>query len=117
MTHASEKTRNAIRVAEHPAGGFVIRIGADAMLELMSTFEAESSYSNGPAWGALIEFVVSSDARMSDYQLDAEGLGWSSNREPLDRLRAILLEAAAEPDKLRALIRAGRAAGFGHGDL
>lgn len=83
----------------------------------MSVFEAERSYSNGPAWGALIEFIVATDPRVSDYELDAEGLGWSRTSDPLDRLRAVLLEAAADSKRLAALIREGRAAGFGCGDL
>lgn len=112
-----EKLGDGIQVLEHPHGGFVIRVRTEAMLELMPVFEAERSYSNGPAWGALIEYVISSDPRMSDYEMDAEGLGWSETRNPLDRLRSILLEAAADPQKLRRLIRDGRAAGFGHGDL
>jgi hypothetical protein len=112
-----EKISKAIRVMSHPDGGFVIRIDDDAMLELMPVFESAQSYSNGPAWGALIEFVVATDPRVSDYELDTEGRGWSPTREPLDRLRAILLEAAADASRLAALIREGRAAGFGCGDL
>jgi hypothetical protein len=112
-----KKTASAIRVLAHARGGFVIRVGEDAMRELMPVFEAAQSYSNGPAWGALIELIVATDPRVADYELDAEGLGWSPTREPLDRLRAILLEAAADPTRLVALIREGRAAGFGYGDL
>jgi hypothetical protein len=107
----------SIQVRKYETGGYVIHIGEEAMLGLMPVFEQERSYSNGPAWGALIEYVVSSDPRLSDYKLDPEGLGWSKTKEPLDRLRSILLEAAADPSKLRKLIRDGRAAGFGHGDL
>lgn len=58
MSHVSENVSNAIRVLDHPRGGFVIRIGSDAMLELMPIFETESAYSNGPAW----------DPRMSGYE-------------------------------------------------
>jgi hypothetical protein len=112
-----EKISGAIHVIAHPRGGFVIRIGEDAMVELMPVFESAGSYSNGPAWGALIEFVVATDARLADYELDAEGLGWSRTREPLDLLRTVLLEAAADPARLAALIQRGRAAGFGCGDL
>ncbi len=111
------KIASAIQVIPHARGGFVIRIRGDAMIELMPVFESAGSYSNGPAWGALIELVVATDARLADYELDTEGLGWSENREPLDRLRDILLEAAADPARLRALIDRGRAAGFGCGDL
>jgi hypothetical protein len=117
MGNSDSQIEASIQVISHPKGGFVLRIGQAAMLELMPVFEEEKSYSNGPAWGALIEYVVSSDPRLSDYELDSEGLGWSSTREPLERLRSILLEAGAEPQKLRRLIRDGRAAGFGHGDL
>jgi hypothetical protein len=113
----NEQIAASIQVREHQKGGYVIRIGEAVVLELMPLFQLEGSYSNGPAWGALIEYVVSSDPRSSDYELDSEGLGWSQTREPLDRLRSILLEAAADPAKLRKLIRDGRAAGFGHGDL
>jgi hypothetical protein len=112
-----QKVAQSLSVVPHPSGGFVIRVGTDAMLELMPVFESARSYSNGPAWGALIEYVVARDSRMADYTLDAEGRGWSSTREPLDRLRAILIEAAADEGRLRALILDGRAAGFGCGDL
>lgn len=108
-----EKIANAIKVVSHTDGGCVIHIGEDAMLELMSVFEAEQSYSNGPAWGSLIEFIVAADPRVSDYELDTEGRGWSPTSDPLDRLRTILLEAAADTERLRKLIREGRAAGFG----
>lgn len=117
MSSGESQLENSIQVVSHPRGGFVLRIGEAAMLELMPVFEEEKSYSNGPAWGALIEYVVASEPRLSDYELDSEGLGWCLTREPLERLRSILLEASAEPQKLRRLIRAGRAAGFGHGDL
>ena len=117
MADAGEQIASSIQLIDHPRGGFAIRIGEAAMLELMPVFEEEKSYSNGPAWGALIEHLVSSDPRLSDYQLDSEGIGWSPTREPLDRLRSILLEAAADPSLLRKLIRDARAAGFGHGDL
>jgi hypothetical protein len=117
MGTSVEKIAASIRVLEHPTGGFVIEIGMDAMLELMPVFEKEKSYSNGPAWGALLDYVMSSDPRISDLEPDPEGLGWSQTKEPLERLRLILLEAAAEPTILRKLIRDGRAAGFGHGDL
>lgn len=112
-----EKIANGILVLVHPRGGFVLRVGIESMLELMPVFELERSCSNGPAWGALIEYVISSDPRMSDYKMDSEGLAWSERRKPLDQLRSILLEAAAEPQKLRELIREGRSAGFGFGDL
>jgi hypothetical protein len=98
----------------------MLSIGSDAMIELMPVFEAEKSYSNGPAWEALIEYLISSDPRLSELELDSESdaaLGFSKTREPLDTLRAILLDAAEDEQQLRKLIRAGRAAGFGHGDL
>ena len=103
-----------------PSGGFVLSITSDAMVELMPVFERERSYSNGAAWEALIEYLISSDPRLSELNLDSESdaaLGFSKKREPLDTLRAILLDAAGDEQKLRKLIRDGRAAGFGHGDL
>ena len=117
MSVNEAKVAAAIQVLEHPTGGYVIRIGLDAMLELMPIFEEEGSYSNGPAWGALLDYLMASDPRIADLKPDPEGLGWSATREPLERLRAILLEAAAEPRLLRKMIRDGRAAGFGYGDL
>ena len=98
----------------------MLSITSDAMVELMPVFEAERSYSNGAAWEALLEYLISSDPRLSELKLDSESdaaLGFSKKREPLDALRAILLEAAGDEQKLRKLIRDGRAAGFGHGDL
>ncbi len=107
----TDKVAEAIAVIAHPEGGFVVRIGGDAMEQTLSLFEAHGSYSNGPAWGALIEHVVATDPRMSDYELDSEGRGWSSTRAPLERLRSILLEAVADAATLRELITAARLAG------
>jgi hypothetical protein len=115
-----ERVARSIEVSAVPSGGFVLSIDSEAMLELMPVFEAERSYGNGPAWEALIEYLISSDPRLSELSLDSESdaaLGFSKEREPLDALRATLLDAAADEQKLRKLIRAGRAAGFGHGDL
>ncbi len=98
----------------------MLAVDADAMLELAAVFEAERSYSNGPAWEALIEYLMSKDARLSGLELDSESdaaLAYGKKREPLDGLRALLLDAAEDEQKLRKLIRDGRAAGFGHGDL
>jgi hypothetical protein len=120
MAGASEPITRSIRVVALPQGGFRLSIAADAMLELMPVFETEGGYSNGPAWEALIEYLISNEPRLAGLGLDSESdvaLGWSSTREPLDLLRSILLEAAADEQKLRKLIRDGRAAGFGHGDL
>ncbi len=117
MSTTEERVAGAIQVLEHPKGGFVIRIGEAAMLELMPVFVEAGSYSNGPAWGALLEYLVSSQPLLDDYEIDSEGLGWSATREPLDRLRGILLGAAARPEELKRFIREGRAAGFGYGDL
>jgi hypothetical protein len=117
MNQVTETVSKSIRVIEHSDGGFVIRIGDEAMDALTSVFEAERAYSFPPAWATLLEYVIANDPRMVDYELDSEGRGWSATREPLDRLRAILLEAAAEPELLRKLIRDARAAAGGQGDL
>jgi hypothetical protein len=120
MAGDSERITRSIRVLAVPEGGFRLSVTADAMVELMPVFEAEKGYSNGAAWEALIEYLVSNDPRLAGLRLDSESdaaLGWSRTREPLDLLRSVLLEAAADEQKLRKLIRDGRAAGFGHGDL
>ncbi len=52
---AGEQVAESIQVQNHPRGGFAIRVGEAAMIDLMPVFEAEKSYSNGPAWGALFE--------------------------------------------------------------
>ena len=117
MDIGSDPVTEPIRIQSHPSGGFVLRIGQAAMTDRLPIFEQAGSYSNGPAWGALIEYVVATDPRMSDYHLDAEGRGWCKTREPLERLRAILLEVTADAARLQPLILAARAAGFGQGDL
>jgi hypothetical protein len=106
-----------IRVVEHPRGGFVLRLEPDLMLDLLPTFQAERSYPNGPAWGGLIEYVIENDTRLAGYEMDREGRGWSATRDPIEQLRSILVEAASEPGRLRALIHTARAAGYGHGEL
>ncbi|HUH00952.1 MAG TPA: hypothetical protein VML75_03090 [Kofleriaceae bacterium] len=55
MAKDCEQVAESIRILSHPSGGFVIRIGEAAMLGLMPVFEQEGAYSNGPAWGALLE--------------------------------------------------------------
>ncbi len=112
-----EKIAAAVEVRPHPNGGFTLRIGIDAMVELLPAFESVKSYSNGPAWSGLIDYIIATDPRVADYEMDSEGRCWSATRDPLDRLRAILLEAVVDEAKITALILAGRAAGFGHGEL
>ncbi len=93
---SAERVSHSITVRAAPSGGFVLSITSDAMVELMPVFEAERSYSNGAAWEALIEYLISSDPRLSELNLDSESdaaLGFSKKRAPLDALRAILLEA------------------------
>ena len=117
MPNADEEGAPSIAVQGHPGGGFVLRVGEAAFVSRIPVFEQAGSYGNGPAWGELIDFIVATDPRMADYEMDPEGLAWSPTREPLERLRSILLEVTADADHLRPVVLAARAAGFGHGEL
>lgn len=100
--------------------GFLLRIDADLMSALMPVFESVRSYSNGPAWAALVEFLIAGDSTLRALELDDESdaaLVHSSDRAALDALRERLFNLARDPSALQSAILAGRAKGFGHGDL
>lgn len=101
-------------------GGFVLELGSDAMEETMPLFEAVDSYSNGPAWEGIAEYLISLDAGLDGIELESEAcalLARCETREPLEALQASLIRAASDDDALRSLIVRAREAGFGDGDL
>jgi hypothetical protein len=112
--------RAAIRIDGDSVEGFYLSFDASGMIELMPAFEKENSYSNGPAWECIAEYLISRRKGLKGINLDSEGdalLAVCKRREPLEKLRAILLEVVADEQTLRDVIRQARAAGFGHGDL
>jgi hypothetical protein len=112
--------RAAIRIDGDSVEGFFLSFDAIGMLELMPVFEKENSYSNGPAWEVIAEYLISRNQDLKGIDLDSEGdalLAVCMKREPLEKLHAILLEVVADEQTLRDVIRQARAAGFGHGDL
>jgi hypothetical protein len=99
---------------------FLLHIDVDLMVALMPVFESVHSYSNGPAWAALVEFLSAGDSTLRGLEIDDESdaaFVHSSDRAPLDALRQRLVTLARDPSALRSAILAGRAKGFGHGDL
>jgi Immunity protein 51 len=117
--------QNAIRAEFRIDGdsveGFYLSFDAmSGMIELMPAFEKENSYGNGPAWECIAEYLISRRQGLEEIDLDSESdafLAVCKRREPLEKLRAILLEVVADEQTLRDVIRQARAAGFGHGDL
>jgi hypothetical protein len=110
----------AIRVVALPNGDHRLEVVAETMLACAAVFEAEKSYSNGPAWEALIEHLAASDPRAAGVHVESESdaaIAVGRARPVLEALRARLVAAASDDAELGRLIRAARAAGRGEGDL
>lgn len=112
--------RAAIKIHGDSAEGFSLCFEASGMIELMPLFEEEDSYSNGPAWEGIAEYLITQATSLEEIELDSEGdalLAQCTRREPIEKLQAILIEVASDEQKLRNLIHDAREAGFGAGDL
>ena len=112
--------RAAIQIDGDSSEGFFLCLQPHDMDELTPLFEEEDSYSNGPAWEGIAEYLINQDPSLEEIELDSEGdalLAYCARREPLEKLQAILIEVASDEQKLRNLIHDAREAGFGYGDL
>jgi len=112
--------RSSFSITFHPETGFALELGSDAMVETMELFESVDSYSNGPAWEGMAEYLISRNPGLDGIELESEAgamLARCEMRKPLEDLQARLIGAASDDDELRALIICARKAGFGHGDL
>ncbi len=110
--------RSSFSIDFHPETGFVLELGSDAMVETMPLFESVNSYSNGPAWEAMAEYLISRNPGLEGIELESEAgamLARCETRNPLEDFQARLIDAASDDDELRALILCARKASFGRG--